>query len=368
MTSDYWILCVDDDEKLLSGLELQLGLDHDVMTATSGAAGLALLDERPNCAVVVSDMRMPHMNGAEFLAKARLLVPETTRMLLTGLSDVNDTVSAVNEGAIFRFLTKPTPPDFMNVAVEAGIRQWQLVRSERVLLEETLHGAALTLIEALEIASPDAFARSRRMEAGCRHVAVQVGAEPVWEVALAGLLLRVGWISLPDSVVIDLLRGPATDPDQLSMLDDALKMTVRLIDRIPRLNGVASIIEQASARDADPGDLPLAVSIVRAVREYDDDLRFGTKPAKALAALSAGHAPEIIEALRSWPQIDTESSTREVALGQLVEGMLTARDIVTPSGNLLVKSGTEIGAALVERLRNFSRTHGVVEPILVAVA
>lgn len=359
-----WILCVDDDERLLSGLELHLGFDHDVQTAISGKAGLALLDERPDCAVIVSDMRMPEMNGAEFLARSRLITPDTTRMLLTGFSEVADTVSAVNDGGIFRFLTKPIPPDALVGAVEAGLRQWHLIRTERVLLEETLNGAVQSLIEALEIASPATFSRSRRVEAGCRHVAVALGLEPVWEVALAGLLMRIGWISLPSDVVDRRLSGIELSEADASMLEDALKTTVRLVDRIPRLDGVARIIgDSGPATSTTPST---AANVVRAVADFDDALRLGRNASKALAQLASDHHHTIVEAIKTWPHAGPAQEIREVGLTQLIAGMSAAKDIMTPSGNLLVKEGADLTETLIQRLRNFALSHGVVEPIYVA--
>ncbi len=368
MSDDHWVLCVDDDEKLLSGLELQLGFDYEVRTATSGIAGLDLLAEHANCSVIISDMRMPGMNGAQFLTKSRIISPETTRMLLTGFSEVSDTVSAVNDGGIFRFLTKPIPPDLLVAAVEDGLRQWQLIRSERVLLEQTLHGAAQTLIEALEIASPVAFSRSRRIEAACRHVAIELGLEPVWEVALAGLLLRIGWVALPDEVVANRLAGARPTPDESTMLDDALQTTVRLVTRIPRLDGVANII-QDSARDESvggPGADVSAAAVVRSVADFDDALVLGLGVAKALARMTPTHPESIVKALATWDGADDQAVVRDVGLAQLVVGMIAERDIVTPSGNLLVKAGSDITETLVQRLRNFSRTRGVEEPITVS--
>lgn len=368
MTDEQWILCVDDDERLLSGIELQLGFDYEVRTATSGMEGLDLLMTHPECAVIISDMRMPEMNGAQFLAKSRLITPDTTRLLLTGFSEISDTVSAVNEGGIFRFLTKPIPPDALVAAVEEGIRQWELVRSERVLLEETLHGAAQALIEALEIASPEAFSRSRRLESACRHVARELEFEPVWEVALAGLMHRIGWISLPHEVIEHRLAGERLTDNESMMLDEALATTVRLVGRIPRLDGVADIIKESTLESsvAEPTAAPTAAAIVRAVVDFDDSLARGAGATKTLARLTPTHPGAILESLAGWGGATDQATIREVGLAQLVIGMVVERDIVTANGNLLVKAGSDLTETLVQRLRNFARTHGVEEPITVS--
>src|SRR5436190_23715344 len=92
------ILCVDDEERVLEGLKLTLRRQFRVDAAISGEAGLALLKGASSdpYSVIVSDMRMPRMNGAEFLSAAKLQSPDSVRVLLTGHSDLESAISAVN--------------------------------------------------------------------------------------------------------------------------------------------------------------------------------------------------------------------------------------------------------------------------------
>src|SRR5512141_2774337 len=103
------VLCVDDERIVLEGLALHLRRRFDVTMAESGAEGLDAIRGSGKFAVVLSDMRMPGMRGAEFLAQVRQLSPETVRVLLTGYADLESAIAAVNEGQIFRFLNKPCP-------------------------------------------------------------------------------------------------------------------------------------------------------------------------------------------------------------------------------------------------------------------
>lgn len=117
------ILCVDDEPRVLEGLRRQLGRRFDVRTATSGASGLAIVDRDGPFAVVVSDMRMPAMDGAGFLRRVRERAVETVRILLTGYGDLQSAAAAVNEGSIFRLLSKPCPPDVLQEALAAAVQQ-----------------------------------------------------------------------------------------------------------------------------------------------------------------------------------------------------------------------------------------------------
>src|SRR5690349_20120797 len=156
------LLCVDDEPLVLEGLTLHLRRAFTVTTATSGAAGLEILKDKGPFAVVMSDMRMPGMNGAEFLSKVREQWPDTVRVLLTGQSDLQSAVAAVNDGQIFRFLTKPCPPELLLGALGAASRQHDLLIGERVLLEQTLHGSIKMLTDVLSLANPVAFGRANR--------------------------------------------------------------------------------------------------------------------------------------------------------------------------------------------------------------
>src|SRR5579863_6628829 len=101
------ILLVDDEAAILEGYQRLLRRDFRIDVARGGKSTLASLESSGPYAVVVSDMRMPEMDGAQLLAKVKVLSPDTVRVMLTGNADIQTAVSAVNEGSIFRFLTKP---------------------------------------------------------------------------------------------------------------------------------------------------------------------------------------------------------------------------------------------------------------------
>jgi signal transduction histidine kinase len=135
------ILFVDDDEHLLTGIRRRLRRRFDVETAAGPQRGLELLTAEPDFAVVVADMNMPGMTGAEFLGHVQQLRPDAIRMMLTGNADIDTAIAAVNSGNIFRFLQKPLPPELLEQALLAGLEQRELVASQRraAVAEQTLH-------------------------------------------------------------------------------------------------------------------------------------------------------------------------------------------------------------------------------------
>jgi signal transduction histidine kinase len=130
------ILWVDDDENLLASYRRQLRNKFPVMTAAGGEQGLRIIGAEGPFAVIVSDFRMPGMDGVQFLSKAREAAPDSVRMLLTGYADLQTAIDAVNQGNIFRLLTKPCAPDVLLAALTAGITQYRLIISERERAEK----------------------------------------------------------------------------------------------------------------------------------------------------------------------------------------------------------------------------------------
>lgn len=131
------ILCVDDDHNVLRSLmRLFLDDDYEILTATSGAEGLLILDRPGTVQVVISDFRMPGMNGVEFLSEVRRRWPETVRIVLSGYADAGSVVSAINEGQIYKFVAKPWNEHELQVTVANALERYELGRRNRELAEE----------------------------------------------------------------------------------------------------------------------------------------------------------------------------------------------------------------------------------------
>ena len=125
------ILIVDDDEKLLKGYKRNLGDSLPIDFAIGSDEGLSFLNSGNTYAIVIADMRMPKMNGIEFLEQSKILSPESIRMMLTGNSDIETAMDAVNRGNVFRFLTKPCPAEKIKEALTDGLNEYRKNESER---------------------------------------------------------------------------------------------------------------------------------------------------------------------------------------------------------------------------------------------
>ncbi len=124
------ILIVDDDKCILDALKRQLHSRYEVTTATGGNEAMKLVTSQPPFAVVVCDLRMPGMDGVTLLYLLRQAAPDTLRILLTGQADVESASAAVNQGNIFRFLTKPCPSSTLRRALEDAVEEYQQKKGE----------------------------------------------------------------------------------------------------------------------------------------------------------------------------------------------------------------------------------------------
>lgn len=351
------VLLVDDEQMILDGLSRTLRGSFEVRTATSGAAGLALLAAEPGFAIVMSDMRMPGMSGASFLARAAVVAPDAVRLLLTGQADMEDAIAAINEGHIFRFLRKPCPQELMRSTLAAAAEQHRLVTAERELLEETLRGAVQALCQTLALASPGVFGAATRVKRTASAVATKLGVAETWPLEVAAMVCELGAITLPAELYERRAQKEAWTPAEREMLDRIPAVTDRLLAPIPRLEPVRAIIRECHAIAAAPptgAAASLASRILRAAIDFDD-LEAARSSAYAIERMRAAPAPygaEVFEALASlFGQRDRQIV--EVPVKRLHEGMVIASDIMSRSGVLLVARGHEVTPSLLDRLRNF---------------
>lgn len=366
------LLCVDDEPQLLEGLQLNLRKRFEVVTAPSGAAGLELLAGGLTPAVIVSDMRMPGMDGATFLFRARTASPDAVRVLLTGQTDLTAAIAAVNDGGIFRFLVKPCPFPTLVTALDAAVAQHDLITAERVLLTQTLHGCVKMLTEVLALTDPIAFGRATRIKRRVTELTGQLGLVDRWELEVAAMLSQLGAITLPAETAEKLYFAKPLSPDEHKMVARLPAVTEQLLSNIPRLDGVRAILAtypRAGGLDPDRGRVEEAAAILRAAIDFDALEAQGSTIEVALEALrSRGdrYAPPVLAALEALLGASRQVAIKELPLASLQAGMLLAEDLKRVDGMLLLARGVEITLSLIEHIRNF-RPGTIREPVRVVV-
>jgi len=371
------VLFVDDEPNILDGYRRNLRKQFAISIASSGQEGLELIDQEGPFAVIVSDMRMPQMDGVEFLSKAKQSAPDTVRMMLTGNADQQTAVDAVNEGDVFRFLNKPCPPPDMAKALEAACKQYQLMAIERELLENTLKGSINAMTEVLALSNPEAFGRTSRLKDYMLKTAQALNLQELWEVETTAMLCLLGYTSLPTELINNLISNKELSEAEMALFSKHPQAGANLIANIPRMEGIAASIkyqEQWFDGTGIPGDgtqgdkLPIGARILKVILDYDRYDSNGVAPEISLARLSSDarrYDPKVVEAFTSSMDTGAVSKVVRISITQLIEGMTLAEDVRTEQGSLLVCKGQEITASVSERLVNFWHNGAIAEKVSV---
>jgi putative two-component system response regulator len=205
------ILCVDDEPNFLSACQRKLRQKFHIDVASGGEAGLDQIRKNGPYAVVVCDLRMPGMNGIGFLSRVKEAAPDTVRIMLTGFADLQTAMEAVSEGSVFRFLSKPCPTDVLEKALHDGIRQYQLVQTERefhVLKKwnESLGGIIQAFMRL--VASKDPYTADHQLRVSQLSAAIArslaFSDNTVEQITMAAMIHDIGKIYVP----IEFLNKP----------------------------------------------------------------------------------------------------------------------------------------------------------------
>jgi response regulator RpfG family c-di-GMP phosphodiesterase len=378
MAEQLHVLCVDDEPRVLEGLVLNLRRHYRVSTATNGQAGLAIIEGDDPPGVVVSDMRMPEMDGAAFLSRVRERSPDTVRLLLTGQTDLDSAIAAVNHGQVFRFLTKPCSPQNFLAAIQAAAEQHNLITAERELLEKTLRGSIKALIEILSLTNPLAFGRGMRLKQHASDLAVELGVPLTWQIEVAIMLSQIGSVTFPAATNEKLYYGKPLSRDETELTQRLPALSIQLLESIPRLDAVRGILQaqeynfdgSTSPRGVPQGEsIPLGARMLRLVLDYDTLEAPGIQTVKAIGTLQSRkgrYDPKLLDALERAKNKVVSQGVSEIGLAAVRPGMFLVQDVQSTTGMLLVARGHEVTPGLLNRLRNLA-VGTVREPLTVFV-
>ena len=370
------ILFVDDDPDTLDGYKRTLAPEFRIDIADGVVNGFAAVEGNGPYSVVISDMRMPVMTGAEFLGQIRQRAPDTVRMLLTSATDLSTAIEAIDQGNIFRFLTKPCKPEVLANAITAGIKQYRLITGERELLEKTLLGSIKALTDVLSAASPEAFGRSTRIAHYVRHIMGKISLPSQWCIEAAATLSQLGCITLEPDIVQRVYAGAKLTTEEQARFDAHPQAAMELLKNIPRLESASWMIGQQLKRDIPkPGDFPdfsptelsLGAKILKLAVAFEEQRFKSPSKSLALASLrdrSVEFEPGLVNTLRDLPADNADKQLSRVSTSRLRAGMILDQEIKNSQGVLLVAKGQELTSALIMRLTNYSRATAIDKEVM----
>jgi FixJ family two-component response regulator len=373
------ILLVDDDPNILAGFRRQMRKGFECETAESGPLGLAALGRLGPFAVVVSDMRMPGMDGVAFLTEVERRSPDTVRIMLTGNADLQTCIDAVNQGHIFRFLTKPCEPEQLSQAINSGLKQYQLVRAEHELIHGTVTGCVRTLTEILGVVSPAAFSRGARMRRYVRHMAAQLNATHLWEYEMAAALSQIGYVALPQDLMARVTAGRPLTNQQRAILANHPAIGCQLLSEIPRLSLVALIVQQQRTPLQKPimphenmttdEIVEFGAQLLHVALNLDALVIRGETFIKALAALHEKFGPDhpIVDTLMSFEKDAADKVIVQVNANELTTSMISTEEIRDSQGNLLLSPGQRLSRPMIFHLQGCVQTNEIQDRFIMEV-
>jgi response regulator RpfG family c-di-GMP phosphodiesterase len=373
------VLFVDDEAHVLSTIRRGLADDFEVHTADSGARALEVLASGGPFSVIVADCRMPKMDGIELLSRVSREHPDVVRLMLTGNTDQQTAVQALNKGEIFKFLSKPCETETLRQSVRQAVRQHELITAEKELLEQTLHGSIRALGELLSLAKPEAFGRTDRIRRKVRELAAMIPEVKLWELETAALLSQLGCVLLSQQLLEKVANGQTLSAGERAQYAAHATAGADVIARIPRLEYVAQIILYQNKnydgtgwpRDDVKGDrLPLEARVLRAVLVHDELASQGWSEAKIIADLGENKGridPRLLAALEQSARASTGAPERRVLPNELETGMILKEDVKTDNGMMLLCRGAEVTQGFCDHLKTLQESGLLTKRFLVTV-
>jgi response regulator RpfG family c-di-GMP phosphodiesterase len=380
------------------------------------------MKKTPDLALIVSDYQMPGMNGIELLDQVRKDAPDITRILLTGAADLTMAMDAINRGNIFRFLLKPCSSEVFLTALKDGLRQNELLVSEREMLNKTLSGSIKVMIDILSMLSPNIFAQASRLR-NLAHDLVEtlyLEVQP-WELELAALLSQIGTVTIPNHIIESWHKGEILEEPELNMIQSIPHMGKILIRNIPRLENIAEAVGYQNCTFSGQADInipsaekiPLMARILKVIVDFDVLIEKSRNPTIAFQNMlshEAEYDPYILDAFRLMvlrnysqssyqvsvhtllsqepeydPSIWSEfreivapnenpssyqvsaalSGEKEIVVDGIKSGMVLSRDVSDKNGTLIVAKNTTITDVLMYKLINYFHSQEISEPVYI---
>ncbi len=413
------LLLVDDEASILSSLRRLLRpAGYTIHMAESGAAGLDILEREP-IDLVVSDMRMPEMNGAQFLEQVRKRWPDTMRILLTGYADVGSTIEAINRGEIYRYISKPWDDNQLVLIIRDALESSRLRKeNKRLLALTTAQNQELAQLNAgleqkvaertaeiqqvnsflnlandrlkqnflvsikvfsglMELRGGTMVGHSRRVADLARKLAVrlELPAKEQQDVFVAALLHDIGKIGFSDGLLgrpVSRMNGEEMGAyRQHPVAGEAALMPLAELKEVARI--IRAHHERFDGQGYPDGlqgaFIPLGARILSVVNDYDgmqigtlSEKRASQEDARAMLAQGRGkrYDPPVLDAFFAMigAQAQEVAVEKAVPAAEVRAGMVLARDFVGRDGVLLLAADYLLDAQLVKQIQDMERREG----------
>ncbi|MBP7211801.1 HD domain-containing protein [bacterium] len=278
MSNKYKVLIVDDEEDNLNLLYRVLRQEFDIIKSTSPEHALQMLEEN-FVDIIISDHKMPEMDGVEFLKKSYEVRPKAVRLLVTAYSDSNILINAINDAKIYRYIKKPWEPAELLMVIHSAIEYYQLKKENDKLivdLKELFSGTINAIVEALEAKDSFTLGRSKRVTFFIMQMVncFQFSPAEIGKLELAGLLHDIGMIGVPEEI---LNKTGKLTAEEYDIVKQHVNDGIKILEDIKQLRDVVEIIRYHHERydgngypnGAKGDEIPLSSKIISVADAYD---------------------------------------------------------------------------------------------------
>jgi len=405
------ILYIDDEPSLLQAFRSLLRKeDYEISILDSSSKIDEVLKAEGPFAVILSDQRMPDMQGVEVLERVTKIHPETVRILVTGYSDYNDTLRAINVGGISRYIAKPWNDGEIKAIIHDAVKHYNLIKENQYLLQE-LQKSNLELTELLEgtmiktvrllsdligYVNEEAASQTVRIrKLGQVLLSTMSGltSQDRWNIMCALDLFNLGIALIPAWIQVSISKAGLSALSRFPAAQNHHLLASTLLENIPRFNEVARIIKYQTKYFNGTGepekepisgkDIPLGARLLLILLDYDRNSTDNFKGELLLRdMMNKPHKYDvdiiahILEHLKPQQQEPLNVISKEnrkpneifhCTASQLVEGLFVLEDVVTDAGLKLISANTKVSKQELDFLRIWSNAHGdkIKEPIRV---
>ncbi len=394
------ILYVDDEVNLLSSFRsLMRKEDFETFLLQDSTMIEEMLEKSGPFAVVLSDQRMPGLTGAELLETVANIHPETIKMLVTGYSDYDEMVQAINNGGISHYISKPWKDEELKSIVRTMYKRYNLasenkyllseLKSKHAKLKELLDGTILEsthlLVDVLSYINPHAASQTDRVKSAGLPILEKIADlshQERWEISVAFDLFNLGFAVMPTWVQLALNKEGLSAAGRFSICNDHHLLAAQLLERIPGFEGAARIIQLSGKNFNGTGspenvkisgkDLPLGARFLKIFIDMDKLSSPHFKDIEILKSMSEQTAKYDVELLNrvieSFTEVNELKSKELMVYSQdLMPGMLILQTIQTVSGIKLVNPNTVLTKTSLMAIRSWEKLEGIKEPIKVEI-
>lgn len=376
------VLIVDDEVYILDAMRRRLQEKFEVETAMNAIRAVQKLELEGPFNVVVSDMRMPGMDGVEFFSYLSAKHSNVKRIMLTGCREQEVAKRAVNEGQVFRFISKPCAGEDLTDALLAALEEQRIEKAEKDLLQHTLGGCVRVLTDLLSLTDPVSFACSKELRSYVRKTARALELPDPWELEMAAMLCHLGNVAIPPHVLKKQRTNGELSEAEKIVLERIPELGCNLLNHIPRLERVAKIVYYQNKQFDGGGfpndevkgrEIPVGARLIKILQDYQQ-----IRPTKNTMhgafrelLLRAGFydKPLLESVYRVFRGEELHKKSKEppaivrIPISELKPGYILKSDIEALNGSLLVSVNTPVSQVLIERLHNFKTFVGIKEPI-----